>query len=74
MLKLAMIKVHHALKDGGFRTKMLLTVHDEIVFDMFKEEEQSVKPVIEAAMKSALPMSVPIAVEMGTGNNWLEAH
>ena len=74
MLKLAMIKVWHALKDGGFQTKMLLTVHDEIVFDMLKSEEDSVKPVIEDAMKNALPMKVPILVEMGTGNNWLEAH
>ena len=53
---------------------MLLTVHDEIVFDMLKSEEPTVKTVIEEAMKSALPMSVPIAVEMGTGANWLEAH
>ena len=74
MLKLAMIKVHAALKDGDFRTKMLLTVHDEIVFDMPKSEEESVKPVIENAMKTALPMKVPIAVELGTGTNWLEAH
>lgn len=74
MLKLAMIKVWHALRDGGFQTKMLLTVHDEIVFDMLKSEEDAVKPVIEEAMKTALPMSVPIVVELGTGTNWLEAH
>lgn len=74
MLKLAMIKVWHALRDGGFQTKMLLTVHDEIVFDMLKTEEESVKPVIEDAMKTALPMNVPIVVELGTGANWLEAH
>ena len=74
MLKLAMIKVHTALHDGNFQTKMLLTVHDEIVFDMLKSEEDSVKPVIEQAMKTALPMQVPILVEMGTGSNWLEAH
>lgn len=74
MLKLAMIKVHRALRDGNFRTKMLLTVHDEIVFDMLKSEEEAVKPVIEEAMKTALPMNVPIVVELGTGTNWLEAH
>ena len=74
MLKLAMIKVHAALREGGFQTKMLLTVHDEIVFDMLKDEEDAVKPVIENAMKTALPMRVPILVEMGTGLNWLEAH
>ncbi|MCL4129878.1 UNVERIFIED_CONTAM: hypothetical protein GTU68_015119 [Idotea baltica] len=74
MLKLAMIKVHHALRDGGFKTKMLLTVHDELVFDMYKAEADSVKPVIEEAMKTALPLDCPIEVEMGTGENWLEAH
>ena len=51
-----------------------LTVHDEIVFDMLKSEERTIKPVIEQAMKTALPMSVPIEVELGTGENWLEAH
>ncbi|MCR9198170.1 MAG: DNA polymerase I [Planctomycetaceae bacterium] len=74
MLKLAMIKVHAALTAGGFQTKMLLTVHDEIVFDMLKSEEDRVKPVIEQAMKEALPMSVPVVVELGTGENWLQAH
>ncbi|TWU39903.1 DNA polymerase I [Novipirellula aureliae] len=74
MLKLAMINVHRALRDGKFETKMLLSVHDEIVFDMLKSEQAAVMPVIEAAMKSAMPMSVPIVVEMGIGKNWLEAH
>jgi DNA polymerase-1 len=53
---------------------MLLTVHDEIVFDMHKEEQTTVMPLIEACMKTALPMKVPIVVEMGVGKNWLEAH
>ena len=74
MLKLAMIKVHRALKDGGFKTKMLLTVHDELVFDMLRDEADQVQPVIEEAMKGALPLECPIEVEMGTGENWLEAH
>jgi DNA polymerase-1 len=74
MLKLAMIRVHQALKAGGFKTKMVLTVHDEIVFDMLKSEQEAVMPVIEEAMKSALPMKVPIVVEMGVGENWLVAH
>ncbi|WP_146523167.1 DNA polymerase I [Stieleria varia] len=74
MLKLAMIKVHKALAAGGFKTKMLLTVHDELVFDMPRDEQDTVMPVIEQAMKTAMPMQVPIVVEMGTGKNWLEAH
>ncbi|MGB7343398.1 MAG: DNA polymerase I, partial [Pirellulaceae bacterium] len=74
MLKLAMIRVHRALRGGDFKTKMLLTVHDELVFDMPKDEADTVMPVIEEAMKNAMPMKVPIVVEMGTGKNWLEAH
>ncbi len=74
ILKLAMIKVHRALREGDFKTKMLLTVHDEIVFDLHKSEQETVLPVIEQAMTSTLPMTVPIVVEMGVGANWLEAH
>ncbi len=74
MLKLGMIKVHHALREGNFQTRMLLTVHDEIVCDMPKHEEDAVKPVIERCMTNVLPMKVPIVVEMGTGTNWLQAH
>lgn len=74
MLKLAMIRVHDALREGDFQTKMVLTVHDEIVFDMKQSEQQDVMPVIEAAMKNTLEMKVPIEVEMGVGKNWLEAH
>ncbi|QDS93599.1 DNA polymerase I [Roseimaritima multifibrata] len=74
MLKLALIKVHQELQDRKLETKMLLSVHDEIVFDMPLEEEATVIPVIEEAMRNALPMSVPIVVEVGMGTNWLEAH
>jgi DNA polymerase-1 len=74
MLKLAMIKVHQTLAEGNFQTKMLLTVHDEIVFDMRTDERDTVIPAIENAMKTTLPMKVPIEVEMGVGKNWLEAH
>lgn len=74
MLKLAMIKVHRALRENDYQTKMLLTVHDELVFDMHVDEEAEVRPLIEACMKTALPLDVPIEVEMGTGANWLEAH
>jgi DNA polymerase-1 len=74
MLKLAMIQVHQLLKGGAYRTKMLLTVHDEIVFDLHKDEQVELPPQIELAMQTALPMSVPIVVEMGVGKNWLEAH
>ncbi|MCP4775818.1 MAG: DNA-directed DNA polymerase, family A domain protein [Planctomycetaceae bacterium] len=74
MLKIAMIRTHNALVDGSFSTKMVLTVHDEIVFDMPIDEQERVMPVIEASMKTTLPMRVPIEVELGVGQNWLEAH
>ena len=74
ILKLAMINVDRALRAGSFETKMILTVHDEIVFDLVKDEQADVMPVIEAAMVNTLPMKVPVVVEMGVGNNWLEAH
>ncbi|MCH1495688.1 MAG: DNA polymerase I [Rubripirellula sp.] len=74
ILKLAMINVDRDLRAGGFQTKMILTVHDEIVFDLVKTEQEAVMPVIEAAMLNTLPMRVPMVVEMGLGENWLEAH
>jgi DNA polymerase-1 len=74
LLKLAMIRVHGVLKSGGFRTRMLLTVHDELVFDLLRSEQDDVVPLIEEAMKNALPLKVPLVVETGVGRNWLEAH
>ena len=74
LLKLAMIRVHAMLREGNYQTKMLLTVHDEIVFDLHKDEQDEVLPKIENCMKTALPLKVPVVVEMGVGKNWLEAH
>ncbi|MCA9131734.1 MAG: DNA polymerase I [Planctomycetales bacterium] len=74
ILKLAMIRVHGALREGNFQTKMLLTVHDEIVFDLHHAEQDTVLPVIRTAMENALPLNVPLVVETGIGQNWLEAH
>ena len=74
MLKMAMTKVHKLLRDGGYKTKMLLTVHDELVFDLHKSEADTLPSLIGEAMRTALPMKVPVVVELGTGTNWLEAH
>ena len=75
MIKVAMIHIHQALKEGHFKTKMIMQVHDELVFDVYKEELEKVKPLIEEKMKNAMPkLKVPILVGMGIGNNWLEAH
>ncbi len=76
MIKLAMIKIHAALKAGNFKSKMLLQVHDELVFDVAKDELEKIKPVILDNMKAALmlPNEVPVEAELGCGNNWLMAH
>ena len=74
IIKIAMINIHQKLKEGNFKTKMLLQVHDELVFDAYKEELDTVKQMIKTEMESAYKMSVPLDVEVGTGNDWLEAH
>ena len=74
LLKIAMVKVHRLLREGGYQTKMLLTVHDELVFDLYRPEAESLMPLIQQAMENALCLGVPIVVEMGTGDNWLAAH
>jgi DNA polymerase-1 len=75
LIKVAMINIHKELKYKGLQTKMILQVHDELVFDVPKSELETVKPIIEHCMKTAIPnLRVPIEVGMGVGNNWLEAH
>jgi DNA polymerase-1 len=76
MIKLAMVKVHHALKEKAFKSKMILQVHDELVFDALQEEVEDLQPLILDCMQSAmvLPNGVPVIAEVGTGINWLEAH
>ena len=76
MIKMAMIKIEEAFHQNKFQSKMLLQVHDELVFDVIKEELEAVKPVILHCMQTAmkLPNDVPTNAEIGFGNNWLEAH
>ncbi len=76
MIKLAMIKIGNELKVQNFKSKMLLQVHDELVFDVFKDELDKIKPVILNSMQTALklPNNVPADAELGFGKNWLEAH
>ncbi|WP_038167150.1 DNA polymerase I [Verrucomicrobium sp. BvORR106] len=74
MIKLAMVNVARSLKEGGFKTRMLLQVHDELLFEVPADEVEKVKPVIEQGMREALPLKVPVLVEAGTGKTWLEAH
>ncbi|KGL59026.1 DNA polymerase I [Polaribacter sp. Hel1_85] len=74
IIKLAMINIYNRFEKEGFKSKMLLQVHDELVFDAFKDELEIIKPIIKYEMENAFKMSVPLDVEVGIGENWLQAH
>jgi DNA polymerase-1 len=74
IIKLAMINIHKRFEEENFQSKMLLQVHDELVFDAHKEELEIIKPIIKFEMENAFKMTVPLDVEVGLGENWLEAH
>ena len=74
MIKLAMIKIDAALQQAKLRCRMMLQVHDELVFELPPEEVAQATLLIEEGMKNALHLPVPVEVETGTGKNWLEAH
>ena len=74
MIKVAMINIYHELEQRQLRTRMLLQVHDELIFDVYLPELDQVKQLVEKQMREALPLNVPVEVGMGTGMNWLEAH
>ena len=76
MIKMAMIKIHQEMKKGNWKSKMILQVHDELVFDAVVEEADDLQNLIINCMVSALPLpnEVPVEAEVGRGNNWLEAH
>jgi DNA polymerase-1 len=74
MIKIAMIRIHHEMKKQKMKSKMLLQVHDELVFDAHHSELENLKSLVENHMKNALPLKVPVEVGVGSGKNWLEAH
>ena len=74
IIKLAMINIHQRFEKENFKSKMLLQVHDELVFDAHKDEIEIIRPIIKYEMENAFTMSVPLDVEVGLGDNWLEAH
>ena len=74
IIKLAMINIYKKLSEGNYQSKMLLQVHDELVFDAYKPELEKLKVLIKTEMENAYQMTVPLDVEMGMGDNWLEAH
>ena len=74
MIKIAMINIHKRMKEERLDSKMILQVHDELVFDVHPSELEKLKVIVSKEMREALPLKVPVEVEMGTGRNWLEAH
>ncbi|GGE42235.1 DNA polymerase I [Psychroflexus planctonicus] len=74
IIKVAMIRIHEKLKKQNFKTKMLLQVHDELIFDVPKEELDDLQKLIKQEMENAYELIVPLKVDIGTGQNWLEAH
>ena len=74
MIKIAMIGIHQEMQRLQMQSKMMLQVHDELVFDAHLDELDTLKRIVEEKMVNAMTLSVPVIVEMNTGNNWLEAH
>ena len=74
MIKIAMINIAAELARRELKTRMLLQVHDELVFDLYRPEERQVVPLVEEMMKTAIPLNVHMVVEAGVGDNWLAAH
>ncbi|WP_299523262.1 DNA polymerase I [Winogradskyella sp.] len=74
IIKIAMITIHEKLKAGNYKSKMLLQVHDELVFDIYKPELEGLKNLIKTEMENAYELSVPLDVDFDSGDNWLEAH
>ena len=74
IIKVAMIDVHNAFQQEKLQSKMLLQVHDELVFDAHKDELEIIQSIIQQKMENAVQLSVPLEVDMGTGVSWLEAH
>ena len=74
IIKIAMIRIHNQLQVQKLQTRMLLQVHDELVFDVPKTELEIVKPLVKEAMENAFTLAVPLVADLGVGNNWLDAH
>jgi DNA polymerase-1 len=74
IIKIAMINIHKKLSSENWKSKMLLQVHDELVFDVHNSELEKIQPMIKQEMENAFKLDVPLTVELGTGKDWLEAH
>lgn len=74
MIKIAMRDIHNELIDNNLKSKMILQVHDELVFDVTLDEVEKISAIVKDKMENAIPLSIPVVVEISTGRNWLEAH
>jgi DNA polymerase I len=74
IIKIAMINIHRRMKVENLKSKMIIQVHDELNFDVFEDEVEQLRILVKEEMESALKLDVPLLVEIGIGNNWLEAH
>jgi DNA polymerase-1 len=74
IIKIAMVRIHQKLKNEGLEAKMILQVHDELIFEVLPEELDIVKEIVISEMSGAASLKVPLKVDCGTGKNWLEAH
>jgi DNA polymerase-1 len=74
IIKVAMVRCARRLQEGAFKTRMILQVHDELVFDVPKDELSRIQPLVKETMEQAVELQVPLVVDVSTGNNWLEAH
>ena len=74
IIKIAMINIHQKLTNENWKSKMLLQVHDELVFDVHNDELEKIKPMIKHEMEQAFQLDVPLEVDLGAGKDWLEAH
>ena len=74
IIKIAMINIHNKMKSENWKSKMLLQVHDELVFDVHNDELEKIQPMIKHEMENAFKLEVPLVVDLGMGKNWLEAH
>src|SRR5690606_30289210 len=74
IIKIAMINIYDKLEASNYKTKMLLQVHDELVFDVYKPELDAIKTLVKTEMEHAFTLTVPLVVDLGVGQDWLEAH
>jgi len=72
LIKIAMIRIHHALRAAGARTQMILQVHDELVFEAPPDEVDDITVLVKQEMEHATQLSVPLVVDIGVGDNWLD--